>query len=1221
MLSISGVGNAGGAADYYTKDNYYTRDEEAFDNAKWTGEAADALGVSGKVDREQLNELLEGRFADVQTGEAVELGRSDGEGGKEHRAGWDLTFSAPKSVSVLALEGGDARILEAHQNAVEKAFATMEAKAATRIKGETVQTGNLAAVMVTHDTSRAQDPQLHTHCVIANATKCEDGQWRSLESRTLYQAKMEGGAAYRAELAHGLERAGYQLDIARDGTFEVRGVPEAVIADKSTRRQDIEAELAERGLSSAKASQIATLDTREKKEMIEDREALRAGWRERSDALGYDARDTIAEAQSRAQTPEHQQATATRWQPAQAGREAVQHAIEHHFERAAVVADRDIMRRAMENGVGRTTHEHIERAFNAAKAAGQLVETDRPGQLTTRETLDREDRIIDNMRDGKGTVSPVVSAREVERVAGQAFDGKGLNREQTEAVKAVLCSRDQQTGIQGAAGAGKTSALGTAFHIADRQGVTMRGMAPSNEAARVLQDDINKTAQSFGSRAGVQTTSVSQFLANLKSGQDLPAKGEIWVVDESSMVSAKHADQIQQAANRFDARVSWVGDRDQFGSVEQGRSFGQMQDAGMRTAQIKSEIMRQKDAPNLLQAATALAQAKGHESTEKAVAAWEKDKAIRQVVNDEKRLDSMSREYLKGSDQVRAGTLVITPRNVERTALNDRIREGLKTEGKLSGPAVKADVYVKQDATRAQMKDARTYQAGDVVKFNRSYKALDVKSGERAQVVGVDKDKNTVTLKTEAGKDIKLDVAGNNGRGFNTSLSRLEGREIQKGDFVRFTDKDGKIDVNNGARGTVSHVDHAARVASVNMTDGSTRRVDLDKNKAWDHGYAVTAHASQGQSPGRAIVNCNTKDSRFGNYSNFYVSGTRAKEDLKIYTDSPDRLAAWGAKDGQNVAARDAKPREVQGLTVRTTQQPAKNMALSPAKARDAASFRRGDTVRFEVAGKPVSGRVSQVSRVGGKLRIVTERGPKSIDLKMAKFMDGQRGGKQTGIYRTGKDGTLYRQKASITGGYTKVKGVEKLVVTAAHEAKQTVKAFYAMGRIAAHEAGQGAKQTARTVGRVAGRKAGELSRTVSRAVQQRRETQPASGRASMSPASGHARTVERQGGAQSRATPTQAAPDKTMKAPAQTIKDQIDQAAKKQGERENVRDAKTSLQNQTREHGQQAEKSRGSVGGKAGDLSRGRSEKTKDKGKGSGKAEGLNVGGESRGGGKDRGR
>lgn len=218
MLSIANVSSSAQAAAHYEQaDDYYTADRSP---SQWSGQAAAALGLEGAVKPEDLRAMLDGTLPNGEQLHNAAAGR---------RGGTDLTFSAPKSVSVQALAGGDVRLLAAHETAVARALGHAETLAACRVTAEGVTTrqttGVLAVAQFRHDLSRAADPQLHTHSVVLNVTQRADGQWRALDNEPLYRNKMLLGALYRSELAKEVQALGYEVRITHgDGRFELAHV-------------------------------------------------------------------------------------------------------------------------------------------------------------------------------------------------------------------------------------------------------------------------------------------------------------------------------------------------------------------------------------------------------------------------------------------------------------------------------------------------------------------------------------------------------------------------------------------------------------------------------------------------------------------------------------------------------------------------------------------------------------------------------------------------------------------------------------------------------------------------------------------------------------------------------------------------------------------------------------------------------------------------------------
>ena len=299
MMSIGSVKSAGSASNYYTdKDNYYvigSMDE------RWQGKGAEALGLDGKVDKQVFTDLLKGKLPD-----GSDLTRMQ-DGVNKHRPGYDLTFSAPKSVSVMAMIGGDKRLIDAHNQAVTEAVKQVETLAATRVmtdgKSETVLTGNLIVAKFNHDTNRNQEPQLHTHAVVINATQ-NGGKWQSLGTDTVgktgfienvYANQIAFGKLYREVLKPLVEKLGYETEVTgKHGMWEMKDVP---VEPFSTRSQEVRE--AAGPDASLKSRDVATLDTRKSKETLDPAEKM-VEWVNTLKESGFDIHSYREDADKRA---------------------------------------------------------------------------------------------------------------------------------------------------------------------------------------------------------------------------------------------------------------------------------------------------------------------------------------------------------------------------------------------------------------------------------------------------------------------------------------------------------------------------------------------------------------------------------------------------------------------------------------------------------------------------------------------------------------------------------------------------------------------------------------------------------------------------------------------------------------------------------------------------------------------------------------------------------
>ena len=630
MLSIGALGSAAQGASYYERDGYYAKDDpEHREASSWAGGGAAELGLEGEVDPDAFRAVLEGRVPD---GSDTRLGRKAKDGSIEHRPGRDLTFSAPKSVSLAALVGGDGRIVDAHHRAVKATLAWVEKNAAeTRMQdpetGRMVRAGSQKIVAATfrHDTSRNLDPQLHTHAVLANMVQGGDGKWRTMANEGLYERQKLIGMLYRSELARGLARLGYGVEKTHaDGRFELAGVPRESIDAFSTRRAEIEAAMAERNLGdsadSPRLAERAALMTRAAKRDI-DRDELRGVWERQAAELGFDARALVAEAASKAAEPaprgrerapergpavevgEERTAAAgpDRAAPreAEAARgpvaDAVAWAMAHLSEREAVFTRADLLAAALAHAPGAVMIGEVEREVAALEKAGTLHGVSLPGaedSLATEKTAGEEREAVACMRSGQGQGRAAMRGWAVQ---GHLHRGP-LTAGQKEAVKLILSARDRVVGVQGYAGTGKTTMLARVRTLAQKKGWRMTGLAPSASAVATLSDEAgieSGTLQGFLAR----NAGVAEGRLTTKGAREMRAQfaKTILVVDEGSLASTVQARDLLRIANELRVpRVVLVGDAKQLDAVDAGKPFAQLQAAGMKTA-VMDEIMRQRD--------------------------------------------------------------------------------------------------------------------------------------------------------------------------------------------------------------------------------------------------------------------------------------------------------------------------------------------------------------------------------------------------------------------------------------------------------------------------------------------------------------------------------------------------------------------------------------------------------------------------------------------------
>lgn len=888
VASVSALTSSGQAASYYEADDYYAGD--GLSPSEWQGKGAEELGLSGDVDREQFRDLLDGKVASQQLG-AIRDGQL------EHRRGWDVTLSAPKSVSIMAEVAGDRRLIAAHGAAVKTALAHVEQHmSATRIRDGGVvtreATGNLVIASFQHGTSRAQDPQLHTHNVILNATKGEDGVWRSLEPRAIYQLQKQIGAVYRQELALKVRELGYDIDVDKDSIFEIRGVSAEVMAGFSTRSAEIEAALGERGTTrddaSAAEKQIAALDTRQGK-VATDQASLVKDWRETADGAGFGAEARMAlvnAAEVRSAAPDHKAAMAMHGD--MTADRAIAHASEKLSERQSVFSASALHEEAGRHGLGKVSYAQIARAVDSAAKQGDLLPrlyVDRRGAefagFTTRANVETETKLLRIEAAGRGVLPPVASQMDAAKaVASAAADAKRAgfdwNADQRTATTQLLTSRNQITALQGYAGTAKTTTvLATFAREAEARGVQVTALAPTASAAMVL-------GEALGTRGD---TVARHLLSPERAGGG--SKSAVWIVDEASLLSARDTAKLLEQAEKQSARVILVGDVKQLGSVEAGAAFAQLQGAGMETAKL-GEIVRQT---NSAAKEAVLASIAG--DARNALAAL--DRGGGRIVETPDRADrfaAIAKDYAALDKAARSKTLVIEPSREGRDALTADMRAALAKSGALTGPGTNMQSLVAKSLTRAEARDPMSYDKGDIVRFTRDYADKGVSRGEAYRVAGIDPTKTAVALKAADGREIDWRL-----RQWGASKVQAfspQTLELKIGDLIQFTRNDRETGRINGARAEVTAINEEARTATIRNPRGQTQTLGLGtpRDQHIRHAYVETAFAAQGRTADHVIIHTDSRATNLVDQRSFYVGVSRAKASVAIYTNDRAKLVS-----------------------------------------------------------------------------------------------------------------------------------------------------------------------------------------------------------------------------------------------------------------------------------------------------------------------------------------
>jgi hypothetical protein len=757
-------------------------------------------------------------------------------------------------------------------------------------------TGKFAAATFEHDTARPVEgyaaPQLHTHAVIFNVTERESGpegqkQSRALQPQELFASQSYATNVYRSELAVRLKDLGYTIERGEFGQPEIKGYTKEYMEANSLRREQVKDHLRASGLDGPAAAQIAAHRTRDSKELKTPEEVLRQH-RELAAQHGHQADRVVSEARQQGQRHANS--------PDKAAQVSVTYARDHLFERSAVESERSIMTAALSRSMGEANFAQVRQEFDRRVQTGEFRAVEygpkhKDQQYTTAAMLRMERETIGQMQEGnrRGYSDPMLVDGRV-RIETEDRHPE-LNAGQRQAVDEVFLSREKIVGLDGVAGTGKTTTLAVVREGAEQDGYKVEGFAPTSGAAKKLGE------------AGIDTKTLQ---AHLAQGQRADTgEHRLYVMDESSLASTKQMHEFVSRLHPND-RVLLVGDTRQHESVEAGRIFAQLQDAGMKTVKLE-EIVRQRD-PELKQTVEQLARGQVGE----AIAGLERQGRIHEVPGHEDRITAIAKEYAKSPDN----TLVVSPDNRSRAEINQAIHAELQAKGVVGREEHRAQVLVpRQDLTGADRIWAARYNPGDVLRYSRGSKETGIGKGEYARVKSVDAPNNRLTVERKSGEEVSYDPRRQQG----VSVYREQERAFSVGDRVQLTAPLPDLKLANRELGTVEGIGQDGRM-SLKMDGGREIELDSAKNPHLDHGYAVTSHSSQGQTADRVLIHADTELGAKDLLNNrmAYVAVSRGAYDAQIFTNDREKLGAALGHDVSHSSAHapEMKPEQKQEQAV-----------------------------------------------------------------------------------------------------------------------------------------------------------------------------------------------------------------------------------------------------------------------------------------------------------------
>jgi conjugative relaxase-like TrwC/TraI family protein len=879
VIKINKLGTAT-AHNYFEKEfaaasnSYYAQDGSVY--GRWNGALAPKLGLSGRVTEEAYHRLVEGQHP--LTGEQLiqhrdNSGRMTKDGKREiasHIPAWDVTLSLPKSWSIAAIVGRDERIYRIAERALQEALATLQTYTQARGGGNhlPINTARWLVATFRHETSRPVDgysaPQIHFHNVLMNLTQDEMGKFRSLQTAEIYKAKSYAVAAFYASLARQGRELGYEIEFNADEfqAPEIRGISRAYIEHESPREEVVLEELEKRGWTGGKAAGLVAMGSREEKLELSPDEMI-ARQVEHGQQFAAELH-VVQQALERGPVKTLQPAT-----PAA----AVTFAMRSLSERHATFEHYELGREALRYAQGTVSREAIEGELQRRVDAGELLTVHHyrayaPGaRYTTAETLELERDTIQRVLAGMNCVQPILENADL-----SGYKQLAGNPQRQQILRDFLATRDQVVGLNGTAGSAKSTAAGILKKLAESQGYRVKGLAPTGKAVNALKEQ------------GLAADTLQMHLVQM--GDKRTSRETLYIVDETSLASTRNLNTFLKTLGPQD-HVILVGDDapsskkvGQHTSVEAGRVFQLLQEAGMKTAHL-NRIYRQK-VPELKQVVLAFRNGQ----TERAIELLGNQGRIHEHDNRHERYAAIAKAYAESPER----TLVVSPDNQSRMELNAVIREELRRLGLLAKREQTVPILVARDSTASYAKRAAFYRGGDTIQYRKANKEVGVRAKAYATVLAKDVDRNRLTVQTQDGRQVTYDPV----RASGVSLFESVNRSFAVGERIQFTARDKKLGVTTRDTGTVRDLDAAGNVRV--ELDGSNRQVkfNLYRNRHIDHAYTMTSHSAQSMTVHRALLNVDTSDPRLRALLNdvfAYVAGSRPEYDLRIFADNAAELA------------------------------------------------------------------------------------------------------------------------------------------------------------------------------------------------------------------------------------------------------------------------------------------------------------------------------------------
>lgn len=884
MLTITVSHNADGARRYFkdglSKEGNYYLDQQI--KSYWAGQTSKLLGIEGKeVSEEVFSRLVNNLDPNIE-GQRLTPRTSD-----TRRAGVDLTFSAPKSLSLLYSLTKNSKILELHRDAYKAAMQEVEklmyTQSNTQYARGFTHTGNIAYAAFDHFLSRPSevvingkivqiaDPQLHTHCFIPNVTwNDQAGRYQALEIYSMHMNSDYIRSVYHSVLSKGLEKAGFQTE--RNGSFfELTGVSRDLIERFSLRSSQINKIADEQGLSAQQKGELGKKTRKNKSDLSLSDQELYQHWINRLTDQELKDLKVLKGKKFNRPTPIN-------------AKIAVDRAMENAFERNSVENEKKVIAYAAALGYGHLSIDQITKELqsrdNIIRSEHNTIEN-----ISTIELLREEDRMIDLATSGKGKFP----ALNKDYVIQLDF----LNPQQRKAIEDMLSTNDQTFIVRGAAGTGKSTIFSVVNDALSKVGKSLIAVAPSTQASQVLAEK------------GLESHTIARLLNDPKAQEKL--QNNVLLVDEAGMVGVKNMAALLELSAKYKTRTILSGDTKQLGPPAQyGDALKILEKQSRLQVSTIDKIERQRNAPEYQSAVQDLARGRILEGYQK----LNRQGAVIEIADHDERIKKLAQEYVAGVAK-KQSTLIVSPTHLEGDRINQAVRSLLKQNKHIHGQDKTFKILRDTSLTHAEKKDHLNYQKGQVIRFTKN-QVGGFRAGSHHEVMEISKDEQIKVrdLKTGAISHLPYQTPE------NFAVHTKHDIQLAKGDHIRLTNNAMSLQGTKMANGT-----------SYQIRGFNKRGIELSNDKIIPndlyhlrYGYCDTSFSSQGKDAHTVLVSMSELSQGGINEQSFYVGVSRGTRQLKLITNDKDSLKKSIMRSTDRLTARDIAKGQQQRLLKRNQQ-------------------------------------------------------------------------------------------------------------------------------------------------------------------------------------------------------------------------------------------------------------------------------------------------------------